>query len=104
MLGPDSMPQEGVPKGTVTQHEWDQESRLSDATRCTTTGSMFRRSTPPPIPACVMVFQDGQAYVHLEGPVRAPTVFDNLIHRGEMPVTIGVFINPGRREDDFNQP
>ena len=24
-----------------------------------------------------------------------PTVFDNLIHKGEMPVTIGIFINPG---------
>ena len=26
---------------------------------------------------------------------RVPVVFDNLIHKGEMPVTIGVFINPG---------
>ena len=26
---------------------------------------------------------------------RAPIVFDNLIHKGEMPVTIGIFINPG---------
>ena len=26
---------------------------------------------------------------------RVPIVFDNLIHKGEMPVTIGVFINPG---------
>ena len=24
-----------------------------------------------------------------------PTVFDNLIHKKEMPVTIGIFINPG---------
>ena len=27
-------------------------------------------------------------------------VFDNLIHKGEMPVTIGVFINPGRKQSD----
>ncbi len=50
-----------------------------------------------------MVFQDGQAYVNLEGPVRAPTVFDNLIHKGEMPVTIGIFINPGRSEHVYDQ-
>jgi enterochelin esterase family protein len=42
-----------------------------------------------------MVFQDGAAYVHPEGQVRAPTVMDNLIHKGEMPVTIAVFVNPG---------
>jgi sugar lactone lactonase YvrE/predicted esterase len=27
---------------------------------------------------------------------KAPTVFDNLIHRKEMPVTIGVFVTPGK--------
>lgn len=35
--------------------------------------------------------------------IRAPTVFDNLIHRGEMPVTIGVFINPGMKEIPWDQ-
>ena len=42
-----------------------------------------------------MVFQDGHLYVDPEGEMRVPIVFDNLIHRGEMPVTIGVFIGPG---------
>ena len=46
-------------------------------------------------PACVMVFQDGHTYVGETGHFRVPVVFDNLIHKGEMPVTIGVFINPG---------
>ena len=49
-------------------------------------------------PACLMVFQDGQGFVSAEGSVRAPIVFDNLIHRGEMPVTIGVFVNPAAGE------
>ncbi|MHB1560863.1 MAG: SMP-30/gluconolactonase/LRE family protein, partial [Isosphaeraceae bacterium] len=40
-------------------------------------------------PACLFVCQDGVQY-------RAPQVFDELIHRKEMPVTIGVFITPGR--------
>src|SRR5581483_2524132 len=46
-------------------------------------------------PACLMIFQDGHAFVSLTGDYRIPNVFDNLIYRREMPVTIGVFINPG---------
>ena len=46
-------------------------------------------------PACVMVFQDGGSYVNAKGQFRVPIVFDNLIHKKEMPVTIGIFINPG---------
>ncbi len=40
-------------------------------------------------PACLFVCQDGVQY-------GAPRVFDELIHKREMPVTIGVFITPGR--------
>jgi enterochelin esterase family protein len=43
------------------------------------------------------VFLDGADFVHTEGEMRVPTVFDNLIHKGEIPVTIGIFVNPGRR-------
>jgi gluconolactonase len=43
----------------------------------------------PDHPACVYVNQDGIQW-------KAPAVFDNLINSGEMPVTIGVFVTPGR--------
>ncbi len=46
-------------------------------------------------PAGLMVFQDGHTYVDEQGAFRVPIVFDNLIARGDMPVTIGLFINPG---------
>jgi enterochelin esterase family protein len=46
-------------------------------------------------PAALMVFQDGRLYLDPEGEMRVPIVFDNLIHRGELPVTIGVFVDPG---------
>jgi enterochelin esterase-like enzyme len=46
-------------------------------------------------PACVMVFQDGANYANEKGQFRVPVVFDNLIHKGEMPVTVGIFVNPG---------
>ena len=42
-----------------------------------------------------MVFQDRRMYLDPEGEIRAAVVFDNLIHRGGMPVTIGIFIDPG---------
>ena len=43
-----------------------------------------------------MVFQDGDGYVNRKGQFRVPIVFDNLIAKKEMPVTIGIFINPGQ--------
>jgi enterochelin esterase family protein len=46
-----------------------------------------------------MVYNDGQGYLHPDGKIKAPSVMDNLIHRREIPVMIGVFINPGRRPD-----
>ncbi|MBK5292378.1 MAG: SMP-30/gluconolactonase/LRE family protein, partial [Acidobacteriia bacterium] len=47
------------------------------------------KSTP------VMVFQDGSGYVREEGRWRATIVLDNLIHKKQMPPTIGIFIDPG---------
>jgi acetyl esterase/lipase len=44
-----------------------------------------------------MVFQDGGGYVDKTQQFRVPIVFDNLIHKKQMPVTIGIFINPGTR-------
>ncbi|MFM8471656.1 MAG: alpha/beta hydrolase [Limisphaerales bacterium] len=52
-------------------------------------------------PACVMVFQDGHDYVNLKGNWRVPTVFDNLIAKGEMPVSIAILLNPG---NDVSKP
>ena len=46
-------------------------------------------------PACLMVFQDGEAYVNDDGPVKAAKIFDDLIHNEEMPITIGIFVSPG---------
>ena len=101
MPDPDSSPQAGVPTGTVTKHTWAASRIYPGATH--DYWVYVPAQYTPAEPACVTVFQDGQAYVHLEGPVRAPTVFDNLIHKGEMPVTIGVFVNPGSKQDVYDQ-
>jgi enterochelin esterase-like enzyme len=98
-LGPDSQPQPGVPKGriegplvfksrifrnTVRQY-WVYVPAQYDQTK----------------PAAVMVFQDGHKYVNVEQEYRVPVVFDNLIHKKEMPVTIGIFVNPGHAGEEL---
>ncbi len=96
-LGPDSMPQPGVPQGEIrgpftlvcnvypgTQHTyWIYVPAQYD----------------PAAPASLMIFQDGQAFKDEAGDIHAQHVMDNLIYRREIPVMIGVFINPGRRPD-----
>ena len=92
--GPDAEPREDVPKGEVrvmpafttsavfpgTNHEWQiYVPKQYDAAK----------------PACVMIFFDGRGYANLTGASRVPVVFDNLIAKKEMPVTIAVFIDPG---------
>jgi enterochelin esterase family protein len=81
-LGPDSLPQEGVPKGEIrgpftlpceaypgTQHTyWVYVPAQYD----------------PKVPAALMVFQDGQAFMNPTGDVRAQNVMDNLIYRREI--------------------
>src|SRR5258708_39521309 len=91
-LGPDSQRHDGTPKGTVTKHAF--KSKVFDGTEreyFVYVPAQYKADGPP---ACVMVFQDGKSYADENGDYRAPTVFDNLIHRGEMPGTGGVFINP----------
>jgi enterochelin esterase family protein len=91
-LGPDSMEHDGVPKGKVTQHKWT--SKIFDGT-VRDYWVYVPAQYDAKKPACVMVFQDGGGYVNPKGQFRVPVVFDNLIHKKQIPVTIGIFINPG---------
>jgi sugar lactone lactonase YvrE/enterochelin esterase-like enzyme len=77
----------GVPKGEVLKFTYS-ESKIFPGT-WREYWVYIPAQYKPGIPACVYVNQDGVQW-------HAPTVFDNLINSGEMPVTIGVFINPGR--------
>ena len=94
VLGPDSQPQDGVPIGKVTKYTWDKSQVYPGTTRdyWVYVPAQYKGDGPP---ACVMVFQDGNNYQRPNGQFRVPIVFDNLIHKGEMPVTIGIFIDPG---------
>jgi len=97
-LGPDSLPREGVPKGEVrgpfklpskafpgVEHNyWVYVPAQYDASR----------------EASLMVFQDGATYLKADGFYRAQNVLDNLTYRGDIPVMIGAFIDPGVNAGD----
>lgn len=92
--GPDSQVQKDVPQGKVTQMPaWTHSKIYPGTTR--DWWIYVPAQCKPGSPANVMVFCDGGGFVKADGTFRAPVVFDNLIAKGEMPVTIGIFINPG---------
>src|SRR5436305_11024136 len=92
-LGPDSYRQAGVPAGTVSEH------RTADSRIFPGTTHRYWIYVPAQYtgsePASLMVFLDGRMYLDPDGEIRAGVVFDNLISRAEMPLTIGVFVDPG---------
>jgi len=96
-LGPDSLEQEGVPKGKI-HGPLTLPSEVYPGTSHTY-WVYVPAEYDPSVPAGLMLFNDGQAFMAPEGDIRAQNVMDNLIHRREIPVMIGVFINPGRRPD-----
>lgn len=97
-LGAQSQRREGVPRGEVVEHVWRSEIFPSTIRRYWT---YVPQQYEPSTPAAVMVFQDGHAYVDEQGYFRVPTVLDNLIHAGELPVIVGIFIDPGGHGDEL---
>lgn len=91
-LGPDSLPQPGVPHGELISGKWT--SKIFPGT-VRDYWVYVPKQYDASKPAALMVFQDGRSYIDTNGSFRVPIVFDNLIHQKAMPVTIGVFINPG---------
>lgn len=75
------------PKGEVAQYSFDRSKIFPGTVR--DYWVYVPKQYDPAKPACVYVNQDGIQY-------NAPAVFDELIHKGEMPVTIGVFVMHGR--------
>ncbi len=84
---PDSQEQPGVPKGEVMKFTFEDSKIFPGTWR--EYWVYVPAQYKPETPACVYVNQDGVQW-------NAPLVFDNLIHKKEMPVTIGVFVMHGR--------
>jgi len=95
-LGADSQRVEGVPQGKVSEGVWKSTVFAGTIRQYWVyVPSQYDGSAP----CAVMVFQDGHAYVADKGEHRVATVFDNLIHKGEMPPTVGIFLNPGHKAE-----
>ena len=96
---PESFRKEGIPEGALHPHRWKDSKVFPNTDR------EFLVYVPKQYdgskPASLLVFQDGLRHADrdLVGGLRTPTVMDHLIASGEMPVTIGIFINPGRLAD-----
>jgi gluconolactonase len=84
--GPDSLPQPGVPKGKTFEFTFDTSRIFPGTTRTITVyvPAEYRAEKP----ACVYVGLDALGF-------EVPVVFDNLIYKNEMPVTIGIGVSPG---------
>jgi len=93
VLGPDSQPNSAVPEGKTYEYSLPDsqvfpgfEHRWWLYVPAAYTGQR---------PAALMVFHDGQLYLRRDGPWRATVVLDNLIEKRDLPVIIGVFVDPG---------
>ncbi len=86
-VDPASVEHPGVPKGEILKFTFDDSKVFPGTSREISiyVPAQYKGDKP----ACVYVNQDGIQW-------KAPTVFDNLIARNEMPVTIGVFVTPGK--------
>jgi len=87
---PDSKPQDGVPQGEIKgPFEWKSDIFP---------GTVREYAIYVPAqydaakPACTMIVQDG---LRKATGWKLPTVLDNLIHKGDIPVQIGIFVSPG---------
>jgi gluconolactonase len=86
-VDPASVEQAGIPKGEILKFTFQESKIFPGTTREISVYIPTQYKADKP--ACVYVNQDGIQW-------KAPTVFDNLIAKNEMPVTIGVFVTPGR--------
>lgn len=95
ILGPDSLPQEGVPVGTITEHEMVSAIYPNSMHR-------YRIYVPAQYDAKketpIMVFLDGITQ-YLRRKVNTPVVLDNLIAAGKIPVMLALFLEPGDNGD-----
>ena len=92
-LGPDSLPQPGVPQGEVKKFTFE-DSRIFPGTR-RDWWLYIPKQYDAAKPACAMIFFDGAGYAKADGGARVPVVLDNLIAKKDMPVTAAIFISPG---------
>src|SRR5215469_585086 len=94
----DSLPQPGVPKGKLIGPLEFHSKIIANTVR--RYWIYVPAKYDPKDPSNLLVFQDGQRAINPQGPLNIPVVLDNLIARGDIPLTIGIFITPGNTGTD----
>lgn len=97
-MPPEAKANASVPEGRLEKFEWKDSKVFPNTVRDVTVYIPAQYDAAKP--ACLMVWQDGTRHADPNGQpgqLRATRVFDTLIAKNEMPVTIGVFIDPGRK-------
>lgn len=98
-LGPDSQPQPGVPKGTVSKYKLEPGKFYPGTPHNYAIYVPARYDAAKPSP--FMIFLDGSG--SLNNNVRVPVVFDNLIAKHDLPPLLGIFVDPGILPTDSGQ-
>lgn len=89
----DSLPQPGVATGQLLRFRWTSHTVYPGVER--DVWLYLPRGAEDHDQVNLLVFQDGSSYFGQL--VNATTVLDNLIHRGEIPMTAGLFVNAGEQ-------
>ncbi|MBV8901828.1 MAG: esterase family protein [Verrucomicrobia bacterium] len=90
-LSADSLPQEGVPTGQRYRFRWTSHTVYPGVER--NVWLYLPHGATGHKKVNLLVCQDGPYY--FSPTVNATTVLDNLVHRGEIPMTVGLFVAPG---------
>ncbi|MCM0638867.1 alpha/beta hydrolase [Cellulomonas wangsupingiae] len=91
--GPDSSRQADVPVGETVELVLTDSAAYPGTSRRVWIHVPAHDDDAPP--AGLLVVNDGWLYLDPDGEVRGGIVLDNLVHRGDIPFTIGVFVDPG---------
>jgi sugar lactone lactonase YvrE/enterochelin esterase-like enzyme len=86
-VDPASIEQPGIPKGEILTFLFENSKIFPGTSR--EVNVYVPKQYKGDKPACVYVNQDGIQW-------KAPTVFDNLMASKEIPITVGIFITPGK--------
>ncbi|MEX0158725.1 MULTISPECIES: alpha/beta hydrolase [unclassified Microbacterium] len=90
-LTSESLPRDGVPAGKYFHVRWTSHTVYPGVT--SSVYLYLPHGAEEADSVNLVVFLDGLDYVAEK--VRATTVLDNLVHSGEIPMTVGLFHNPG---------
>jgi hypothetical protein len=99
-LPPEALPQAGIPRGTLEGPLLFRSRVIPNTVReyWIFVPAQYAADRPP---ANLLVFQDGQRATNPNGPLRVQQVLENLVGRGDIPVTIGLFVTPGQVGDAY---